>query len=1028
MNNEKDNVYIFWACLFEDEICQTLMTFTEEWKYLAPLFPEGQIENYWARLSEIGDIGEDDDPKWVQLKDLIREIWSNMINTANDNNFYNSLMEYLNNSNPQVRDLIDMTPSDQSDMETDQSEKPSVLRWIKVLNVIKAFEDDIDVRTSLNYMMAYSESVKRTLYPILSQLEDGTIDELTAKRKFLRSSVLFGPNSELHLLRTVWERGEGYHGKVRKFMPQFEKIYEIAVFSESRPDTPARQALNEVFDKPERHDPLVSVKIPDLQTRSIVVDIAKERPINLRNYQAELTEGAVDGENTLICAPTNSGKTLTAVYICRKRWYEALKNRRKFKAVLFVPTRVLVEQQYKYFQMYMQQLKITSICGDDSTSQPHRAKIQNSDVIVMTPMTLLNILNCPSETASDHITLDMFTLLIFDECHHTNEKYPFNEIMNFYHDLVQTGSASSLPQIVGLTASIGAKEAKDAGQARDYCAKICANLDVRRINRVRRHTEELLDFSPVVVDEIFLEPNPMDGCFQILTEEAETVIADLLEHLKDVIEDNEVRGLKGEIRRMNIHAQICSLETQLSLKVMEDSKRQKATDMITWIKMVNQATCMARLTDKYTMLEELKKENAHMEFKTGYSKKRFQATISRLEAHPDFKSTPFEKLLSIIREEFAKNSDTRVLAFVETRVLCLLLAERLQHYTGIETKHLTGSASAENAGLNKAKQNEAVRRFRNGEVKILCCTSVADEGLDIPECNVVVKYNDTTNEVAHVQRKGRGRAQGARSILIAENEWIQKMEETNQERVRLMRAALDLIDNNLVDFQDKVKAQISANKNERDMRRIEAEEAKEAFSRRKHDYVVACRGCNGFLVHSTKIFKNASHFTAADSRIWMRVETTEYLKADRIDSTEPTVGKINSGNSSKIFNQFEIRCQNLTDHGKCGQILGSVVICRLNGKVFLPILKCSQLVFVEVPLNYDQPVTPLVGKRVVKKQWKQMEEFFRPRPMTSYEWADMARVKPTISLSPGLQRAMQNWSEGESIDSPDLSQDSGVAE
>jgi replicative superfamily II helicase len=39
--------------------------------------------------------------------------------------------------------------------------------------------------------------------------------------------------------------------------------------------------------------------------------------LHLRDYQKELAQPAVDGHNTIICAPTNSGKTYVALEIAR---------------------------------------------------------------------------------------------------------------------------------------------------------------------------------------------------------------------------------------------------------------------------------------------------------------------------------------------------------------------------------------------------------------------------------------------------------------------------------------------------------------------------------------------------------------------------------------------------------------------------------------------------------------------------------------------------------------------------------------
>lgn len=44
-----------------------------------------------------------------------------------------------------------------------------------------------------------------------------------------------------------------------------------------------------------------------------------------------------------------------------------------------------------------------------------------------------------------------------------------------------------------------------------------------------------------------------------------------------------------------------------------------------------------------------------------------------------------------------------------------------------------------------------IQEFRDGTLNLLVATSVAEEGLDIAQCNVVVRYGLQTNEISMVQ-------------------------------------------------------------------------------------------------------------------------------------------------------------------------------------------------------------------------------------------------------------------------------------
>lgn len=66
------------------------------------------------------------------------------------------------------------------------------------------------------------------------------------------------------------------------------------------------------------------------------------------------------------------------------------------------------------------------------------------------------------------------------------------------------------------------------------------------------------------------------------------------------------------------------------------------------------------------------------------------------------------------------------------------------------------------------EQKDTIRSFRQGTLNLLISTSVAEEGLDIPECNLVVRYGLLTNEIAQQQASGRARARDSQYSVIAQ--------------------------------------------------------------------------------------------------------------------------------------------------------------------------------------------------------------------------------------------------------------------
>uniref|UniRef100_A0A672MHW7 Helicase ATP-binding domain-containing protein n=1 Tax=Sinocyclocheilus grahami TaxID=75366 RepID=A0A672MHW7_SINGR len=209
----------------------------------------------------------------------------------------------------------------------------------------------------------------------------------------------------------------------------------------------------------------------------------------LREYQKELTAAAVKGQNTVICAPTGCGKTIVALAISDYH----LKQFPERAKIVFLATKVDVyEQQYKLFKEHFfskdPNIRVTGMCGDmDYLSL--RWLIENHDIVVMTAQILVNALQ-----SAEVPSLEILSLILFDECHNTTGKHPYNNIMTRYLDTKLNSSTHSLPQIVGLTASVGIGSFKNELEAENNILQLCANLDTRVITTVTEHKDELKSY------------------------------------------------------------------------------------------------------------------------------------------------------------------------------------------------------------------------------------------------------------------------------------------------------------------------------------------------------------------------------------------------------------------------------------------------------------------------------------------------------------------------------------------------------
>ena len=128
------------------------------------------------------------------------------------------------------------------------------------------------------------------------------------------------------------------------------------------------------------------------------------------------------------------------------------------------------------------------------------------------------------------------------------------------------------------------------------------------------------------------------------------------------------------------------------------------------------------------------------------------------------------------------------IVFVERRYTAVVLSEqiniaaRLDHELSfVKSKFVIGHGTGAKVNystvteMNFKKQEEVLRQFRRHKFNLLIATCVVEEGLDIPKCNVVCRFDFPKSFRSYVQSKGRARAKDScYYILVDEEERIEK--------------------------------------------------------------------------------------------------------------------------------------------------------------------------------------------------------------------------------------------------------------
>jgi len=489
----------------------------------------------------------------------------------------------------------------------------------------------------------------------------------------------------------------------------------------------------------------------------------KPQAVEDRLYQNKILETARQG-STLVVLPTALGKTVIALMLAIERMEHG-------KIFFLAPTRPLVEQHHQTFldKTLMEDEELVLVTGRFPPAK-RAALYKSGRMVFATPQCVWNDLK------SRILSLEDASLIIFDEAHRARGNYAYVGIAQHY------SRQGWQPMILGLTASPGGYEEK--------IAEVCRNLGIEAIEY---RVDEDKDVKPYIqpIDMEWARVKPPEAYLQVRDRLREMVVERVkgLQSLgvlsdkqpafitrRDLVELNEELqrrlggGEGGYLYQLKVQA-------TAALSIMH---------MIELIETQGPETLMAFIQNS---LRRMAAEGSRGH-KSILNDPLFMQARQNLTACMRVENPKVEELIRILNQQLEANSKSRTIVFTQYRDTVKATLKKLEKTIGIGVARFVGQGFREgDPGMTQEQQHETLERLRSGELNVLVATSIAEEGLDIPEVDHVIFYEPVPSEIRYIQRRGRTgrRVAGKVTILIAENTLDEAFYWSSMTRAKKMR-------------------------------------------------------------------------------------------------------------------------------------------------------------------------------------------------------------------------------------------------
>jgi len=472
-------------------------------------------------------------------------------------------------------------------------------------------------------------------------------------------------------------------------------------------------------------------------------DLLVEGAIEARAYQLSALDHCLSA-STLLVLPTGMGKTPIEVMALAERLKQP-----GGRGIMLAPTNALVNQHLSDMRALLnlpEQQEIVALTG--SIPPKKRRDIwEAATIVIATPQVVRNDVQNGLTHLSD------VALLIIDEAHRANGNHAMAQVGDLFAEQHPDGL------VLAATASPGHIEAE--------INEVCERLRIENIH-VRPPGDALLapyatglEVNDVVVevpDELRLLANPLQLWLSRIVER--------LRRLGFYTRQGHVTagGLQEAQRR--ISASISKGESFGYRAAKENGIAMRLNHLISSI--LCQGVAATRETLSRIGQGGQDEKKSAREFAADPRIVQLKDTLAEMnEIHS--KVTMVRRM---VRRQLKESPDSRIIVFANFRDTVDEISRVLSNVENAVPQRFVGQASRDgSSGMSQKMQLESLDTFRSGEANVLVATSVGEEGLDVPNADLVIFYEPVGSEIRTIQRRGRtGRQRaGTVHVLIAKD-------------------------------------------------------------------------------------------------------------------------------------------------------------------------------------------------------------------------------------------------------------------